>query len=127
MSARLPDAALRWFGVLGGPLAWMFQLLAGYGVEEVACGSGTATHGFWGVSPLTLTAIVSTAALVVAAAALGAAAASRHRTERGRTFDGARAYTRFVAVSGVLLSAYFLAMIALTTTGVLTLDPCEAS
>jgi len=121
-----PHPALLWFGVLGAPLAWAFQLVAGYGLEEAACGTGTATDELWGVTSLTPIAVVCAAALAVAVLSLAAAALSRRRVTRERAAD-VRGYFGFTALAGVLVSTYFLALIALTTAGVLVLDPCEAS
>jgi hypothetical protein len=117
---------LLWFGVLGAPLAWAFQLVAGYGLEEAACGTGTATDDYWGVSALTPIAVVCAVAAATAVASLASAALTHRRVHDRDAYDP-RGYARFTSLAGVLASTYFLALIALTTVGVLTLEPCEAA
>lgn len=123
MTAR-PHPALLVFGVFGAPLAWVLQLIAGYGVEEAACGTGTAGDDLWGVDVLAATAFVCLVALTFAVLSLGAALRSRRRVIAR---VDARGLASFAALVGVAASVYFLALIALTTAGVLTLEPCRGS
>jgi hypothetical protein len=112
---------LLWFGVLGAPFAWASQLVLGYGIEEAACSSGTASSGFWELGRESLIFGVSLAAALVALAA-GLVAAANLRAAR----DGERGQLAFLAAAGTLGSILFLGTILLAGASLATLDPCAA-
>jgi hypothetical protein len=113
---------LLWFGVFAAPLAWFLQLLIGWMFEEAACSDGsrgwwTGEH-WWQVG---LTVVALAVGLLGALAALASLRASRRRElpdPRGRVL--------FLAVFGLSASLFFLALVALTGTYVIILDPCTA-
>jgi hypothetical protein len=111
---------LLWVGVLGAPLAWTLQLVAGYAAEEADCSRGTssfdASHG--------VTVWLSVGAGLVALASLASAALVWRWTQR-RPAD-VRGRVEFMAVAGLLVGALFLALIVLTAVGITHFDPCVA-
>jgi hypothetical protein len=113
MSVRLAVA------VAGPPAAWAFQLVVGYGLEEIACSSGTAGDDYWGVAPGTLQ-------WAIAAAALGvdlAAGLLAFRVLRAAGADP-RGRIAFMARCGLLASALFLALILFGALQLAALDSC---
>jgi len=113
-------SALLWYGVVGAPFAWVLQLVVGYGLEEAACSPGS---GRWGIDGDVWEVVVSIGAAAAGAAALAAAFASRRNAERAADPSGRVA---FMATAGLLADVLFLALIALTTAGVIALGSCEA-
>jgi len=120
-----PGAAARWrtaliaFAIVGGPAAWVLHLLAGYGVEEAACGQAAADTGFRhdGVEVIAiLTAVLATVALAAAVAGYVAAR---------RPADGdARGHRRFLAVAGLIGSSLFALIIVLVGYALTSLSGC---
>jgi hypothetical protein len=110
---------LLWLGVLGGPAAWALQLLIGWTAEEADCSLGTArafdaTHG--------VNVWVSVGAGATALAALAAAALVWVGTRRGAADPRGR--VQFMALSGLLASSLFLALIIVTAVGTTHFQPC---
>jgi hypothetical protein len=104
------------FAVLAGPLAWALGLNVGYALVLPACARGA-------VLPLHL---VSVATLLLAAAG-GLVAWREWRRIGGGTPDeagGTIARSRFMAVLGLLASAFFSLVIVAQWIASLTLDPC---
>jgi hypothetical protein len=110
---------LLWLGLLGAPLAWTAQLVIGYGAQEADCAAGSRSGDF---SIHTVDAVVFGVALIVALAGLAGAtwvllrAADRPEDARGRG--------PFMALSGVLVSSLFGALVVMTGVGVLSFDAC---
>jgi hypothetical protein len=111
---------LLWVGVLGAPIAWTAQLVIGYGAEEADCSRGGGS--FDSAHPLDVA--LSVGAGVVSVASLLVAFGLWRRT-RDRDVDG-RGRVTFMAVSGILLSLLFLALITVTAIGTTHFDPCTA-
>ena len=110
--------ALLWFGVLGAPAAWVFHLVAGYGIQEADCSRGSAR---WDFSSHPLEIAVTAAALGIGVAALVAAAWSWRAAEAGADPRGRVA---FMAFAGIISSLLFLGIIAVGGAGAVYLDPC---
>ena len=121
MSARAN--VLLWFGLLGAPLAWALQLVVGYGVEEAGCAQGSRR---WGLPTHAFQIVILCVCLAVALGSAIAAAWSWRAAERGRV-PNRRGRVAFLAYSGLLASALFLALIVLSGAGAITLDTCERS
>jgi hypothetical protein len=115
-----PASLLLWIGVLGAPIAWAAQLVVGYGAEEADCSRGGGS--FDSSQPLNVG--VSIGAGVVGVASLLVAFGLWRRT-RERDVDG-RGRVTFMAVTGILVSLLFLALIAVTAIGTTHFDPCTA-
>ncbi len=122
---RTAGAALVWFAVLGGFLAWGLHLLVAWFVTEVVCVQGrdeVAGLGLRWVAAIAtvLPGLVAVAALVVARRA-------------GRTLAGADdadpkvARARFLVLIGGWLSALSLVMIVFGAVAVATLPVCGAT
>ena len=121
MSARA--SLLLWFGVLGAPLAWTLQLVAGYGVEEAGCAEGARR---WGVPSHGLQIAILCFCAAVALGSGLAAGWSWREAGRGR-LRNRRGRVAFLGICGLLLSALFLALIVLGGAGAATLDTCARS
>ncbi|MDQ3878814.1 MAG: hypothetical protein M3290_10775 [Actinomycetota bacterium] len=114
---------LLWGGVLGGGLAWSGQLVAGYGLEEIACSPGSAGSQVFGIPVSDLIYGLSAAAaaltLVAIAICLGAVRRTRgshdHRDER----------IAFMGITGIAANLLFLAVIAYGAIAPLYLASCR--
>jgi hypothetical protein len=124
--ALRPHPLLVTYGVIGAPLAWTFQLVVGYSIEEIACGTGTATNDYWGVSSHTLVALVTALALLGALAAFVSSAASWRGARDRRSVLDLRGHIEYAAFVGMVASVFFIALIVVTGAATLALDPCEA-
>jgi hypothetical protein len=107
-----------WFGLLGAPLAWMGQLIVGYGVEEAAC---SAAGAHWNLATTTWEAVVFAVAAGMAAASVAAALWICRATEPAQDPHGR---IGFMACGGVAVGVLFLLLVLMTGSGVLSLDPC---
>jgi hypothetical protein len=113
--------ALQWYALLGAPLAWAAQLVAGYGLTEAACGPAGAR---WGIDVHAWEAVIFALAAAVAAGGWCAAAALRRAVVRGEIADPLDR-VRFVSTLGLAVGAIFIALIAFSGTAVLTLEGCR--
>ena len=112
--------ALQWTGVLAAPLAWVGQLVVGYGVEEADCNEAgirwdVGTTG-WNLALLIATVAVGAAGLL--------AALALWRSARAQGADDPRGRVAFLAWWGVFSSAIFVTLILLGGIGSLFLEPC---
>jgi heme/copper-type cytochrome/quinol oxidase subunit 2 len=125
LSPTSPVSPVLWYAVLGAPGAWALQFWIGYWVSESRCDRpGYATSA--DLSAWTI--IVGAAALVVALGALATSIALFRRTAGAETEgpppDGR---IRFLAIVGMAVAPLFIAIIAMTSSGVLVLMPCTQS
>jgi heme/copper-type cytochrome/quinol oxidase subunit 2 len=120
------EAALLWFGVFGAALAWMGQHIVGWMLTEAQCGD--RARGEMNVNLDTWTLVIGLTAAVVAIAA-GVAAVLTWRATRGLDDSDPppRGRIHFLAVIGMTITPLFLAMILMSSFGVLSLDPCRQS
>jgi hypothetical protein len=89
-----------WVGLLSGPLAWGLQLQTSYSLTETACATGHQ----W------LLHLVGFAAVLVPVASGLLAARLFQRLPEGSTGygDDLRSRARFMALSGIVMSAFFV-------------------
>ncbi|GGM58435.1 hypothetical protein GCM10011608_49280 [Micromonospora sonchi] len=122
--ARLAGGLLFWYAVLGGAVAWAVHLLAGWGVDELTCASGSDHIG--GVP---LRAAVGAAVALPALATVGALLAAvllwrrTHLPSEGEDRSVGRG--RLLAVVGVWSNLLFLTIIVLGGVALLVLPPCQ--
>ncbi|GJG86952.1 hypothetical protein tb265_21330 [Gemmatimonadetes bacterium T265] len=124
---RLPAL---WAGLFAGPLLWGAQTLANYAVVAHGCyptstPRATPTFGVWGLA----VAVSVVAALGTAAA--GAVALRSWRATREETggpteslLDTAEGRTRFMAMTGLVLSGLFLLAVLATGLPLFMVRPC---
>jgi hypothetical protein len=106
--------AASWIGLAAGPLAWAMLLETNYALSYVAC----EQRQTW-----MLHLAAATALLLVGFGALAArAAAPSMPTDSQPSVAAARA--RFMALGGLMLCAWFAAVIVATEIPVLVLHPC---
>jgi hypothetical protein len=111
---------LLWFGVLGAPVAWTFQHLAGYALTEAACHeAGT----MWKVAVVTWTLALTAGAAAIAVLA-GLAAIATWRATRGASDESPTARMHFMAVMGMTLTPLFLMIILMSGIGVAAIGGC---
>ena len=128
MTEQQPDNRLRllmWFGLLAPPIAFVFQFVLGYGVTEAACGPA----GMELQPPVnTWTIVLMCAAATVAVLGL-VSAVTVFRKLRDEELDGpppgARVY--FLSVVAIVTTPLFLAIILMSSIGVLVLEKCHQS
>jgi hypothetical protein len=115
---RIP--LLQWTGLLAAPLAWVVQLVVGWGVEEAACGEGGSR---WGVPTEPVEAGLTAAAAAVAL--IGVLSAFVLLRESRRNVFDPRGRVSFMATSGLLASAVFLGLILMGGLGAVVLPECH--
>jgi hypothetical protein len=93
---------LQWTGVLTGPVTWLFDLGLIYLLVRHSCTSRSTVAVF---------------AITLVALALTASGALVARTNLERS--------RFMAIGGMMLSAFFFLVIAAQAIPVFVLNPCE--
>ena len=122
-----------WFGLLGAPTAWSLQLISAYAFTAHKCFprlTSLAVPAPGSVSLFAILAMISVAAVATGILALGTALGS-HRVTAGETehdthgaLDVGEGRTRFMALSGVLVSLLFLVAVLGQASLVLSLEPC---
>lgn len=105
-----------WFGFLAGPAAWFLHLNVSYSVIRYICSSGA----MW------LLHLASLFTLVLAAAGVWVAWRSWQRIGEPDETSGAGTLgrTRFLALGGIGMSAFFLAIILMAWIPDFLLHPC---
>lgn len=123
MSAALQDyfrsprgILAAWSGWICGPGAWGLHLGASYLLVEPACDS----LGVWVLYAAAL------ASMALALAGIGLAWRTWNRLGRGwpRAAGGVIGRSRFLALSGLVLSAYFLLLVIAQAIPMLLISPC---
>jgi hypothetical protein len=114
---------LAWYGVLGAPLAWTVELLAGYGTQEAACAAGSTPTTFSGNASSAI-GVITVALLFVALGGLLAARATAHALREGEIPDP-RGRVAFMARFGTIASLLFSLAIVLSGIPVLALESCH--
>lgn len=108
-----------WFGILGPPAIWAVRLSASYVLVPYACAWDMVSmlHGV-------------TVAALLAAALAGVVAASRWRRVGGGAeleLGGRAARVRFMAISGMLSSAFFFLVMVAEGLANFFVDPCQTA
>lgn len=113
----LKEDLLQWLGVLAGPIAWALQLQINYMLVPRACATGREL-------PLHL---VTFGALLLALAGAALAWRNGKRLPRGQTDEGEPVATRsrFMSISGLVLSLAFALVIVALEIPTWVLGPCE--
>jgi hypothetical protein len=121
-----------WFHLLGGPILWSAHFLATYNWVEFACRANLLvldstilglTVLSWSVLVLTFLAVL--AALYVGWSAYQSWQRLRKMQEKNELDSWAVESHRFMAFSGIVLSALFSLVILLTGIPALILEPCD--
>lgn len=99
-----------WTGVLGGPLAWMLQMLVSYPVSSLSCLPQYRSHHPVLLNGMTIGAL----AFVMFCGWLSWTAFQR--TSGGATIEGGKPWdrARFMALLGLLFSIFFVTAIIAT-------------
>lgn len=125
LSPTSPVSPVLWYAVLGAPVAWALEFWIGYWAAEARCGRPGAHVG---VDTTAWTIVVGAAALAMAIGALLTSISLFRRTGetsvKGPPPDGR---VRFLAAVGLAVGPLFIALIAMTSVGVLVLMPCNQS
>jgi hypothetical protein len=106
--------AALWGGVAAGPLAWAIQLEANYALSYVAC----EQRHTWMLHLVTIAAL-----LIVAAGAFAAWSARPPLTVAGPSSAG-EDRSRFMAVGGLAMCAWFTLVILATEIPAVVVHPC---
>jgi hypothetical protein len=117
-----------WFGVLGGPIAWVFHMVIGYSLEEwFACSpSATSTGEILGMDVRSVAILIT---IVFGAIAASAALVSLLHLRRASSSDeDARSRrVRWMAIVGLMNSGLYLLIILGGFGPAFLLDVCEVS
>jgi hypothetical protein len=115
--------ALPWIGVSAAPLAWVVQLIAGYGVQEAGC---APVSGMPLLDVDTEPWIAAISAVAIAAAVVGiVASVVTLRAATAHDEADPRGRIAFMGDAGVLVSVIFLAVIVLGAVALPALDACR--
>ena len=119
-------SALLWFGVLAGPAAWSVEMIVGYGVEEIACSTGSVGQELEGVGvePIIVVLTLFLGAVTAAAGLLAFGCLRRLRASRSAAAGGR---AEWMAIAGIATSAIFLVLILVNLFSVVYLGVCEVS
>jgi hypothetical protein len=119
-------SALLWFGVLAGPAAWSVEIIVGYGVEEIACGTGTVGEEIEGigVEPIIVLLTLFLGAVTAAAGLLAFGCLRRLKASRSTAAEGR---AEWMAIAGIATSAIFLVLILVNLFSVVFLGVCEVA
>lgn len=111
---------LLWFGLAAPPLAWVIELVLGYGVDDAACSRASMQ---WGIDDHLWQGVLLAVTTALAAAGLLAAVAN----VRAAQADGGdpRGRIEFLAVASVSAAAVFLLLTVMSGLGVLFLEECR--
>ncbi len=111
--------------MFGAPIAWSLQFGSGYWISEAQC---SPTGDQWQIALSGWAIAIGAGALAVAVGALATAIALFRRSSgadvKGPPPDGR---IRFLAVVGMTVAPLFIAIILMTSAGVLVLQPCNQS
>jgi hypothetical protein len=116
-------AVLAWYGVLGAPLAWTVELLAGYGVQEAGCETGSTPTSLSQNANSAIGAI-TVVMLLVALGGLVAAHATARALRAGEIPDP-RGRVAFMARFGTIASLLFTLAIVLSGIPIFALESCH--
>jgi hypothetical protein len=114
---------MAWYGVLGAPLAWTIELLAGYGTQEASCSPGSTSSSLTGNANSAI-GVLTVAMLLVATGGVLAARATRRRLESGEIADP-RGRVDFMARVGMIGSLLFALAIVLSGIPILAIESCR--
>jgi hypothetical protein len=106
-----------WTGILGGPLAWAFDLTASYALVKWVC----ATNRYAVLPLITVVSLV----IVLGAAAISWTALMRTANDVPTDGGRARQRARFMAVLGLVMSALFALQILAAAIPHWVLDACQ--
>lgn len=115
---------LVWLGVLGAPLAWVVQLVAGYGLLEAACAQSVGETPVLVVDVETAIGVLTVAAAAVAVVSIVAAALTWSAARADGDADPTGRIA-FMGAAGVLAGVIFLALILLGGSALPSLDACR--
>ncbi len=125
LSPISPISPVLWYAVLGAPTAWALQFWVGYWAAEARC-ERPGAHVAVDIS--TWTIVTGALALAMAVGALATAITLFRRTaDTESKGPPPRGRVRFLAVVGMTVAPLFIAMIVMTSSGVLVLMPCTQS
>jgi hypothetical protein len=120
-------ALLAWVGVLGSPIAWAGQHIAGFALALSQCPDNTQGPG-WSVPVNTVTLILGITAATVALLS-GASAFIAWRASSESDDDDAPPAGRvhFLSVIGLTITPLFFAIIVMSSTGAIVFKECVQS
>jgi len=122
--ARRAAPWLLWFAVLGGVAAWTVHLLVAWGLEEIACASGSRSSDILGVPLAAVIAAATLLPLAVAVAALVVAWRLWRRTEAAADGEVRMGRASFMALVGLWADALFTLNILYGAVALLFIRPC---
>lgn len=119
---RPPLSFLMWFGLLGAPLAWTLQFLAGLGLALAACTQVMEPKNV-PIDPWTIAATAASATIAVLAG-LSAIAAFR---ATGETDEPPTGRIHFLATVGIVVTPLFLFIILMSGITAILFPKCLQS
>lgn len=120
---RVRMELFQWFALFGGALAWVGNVIFGYGLTEAAC-SPAGSH--WGGISMTPWQILTTTLIAATALAAEAAAVTLYLSLRDVDEDapGPLGRMRFFALAAILGNLLFLGATLMQGVGAIIHAPC---
>lgn len=115
-----------WFGVLGGPIAWIVHVVFGYILEDTACSPASGSEAILGIGIVPLFSMM-TAVLAAVTALAGAVAYRCLGRMQGGTGTVAEQRARWMARAGIIVSVLFFVIIVFAFASFAILSVCEVS
>jgi hypothetical protein len=111
------EYALQLIGFLGAPTVWALEFIISYAITQHAC----ATGKYWELYLLSLVScLLATGATFIAFRNLGLTS-EKQSSDGGTPLDR----TRFMAITGLMISAFFVVVIVAEAVPRFILSPCE--
>jgi nicotinamide riboside transporter PnuC len=111
-----------WFSMLGGPAAWALHLVVNYSLVPVACATGMSFLLY-----LTIPTFLGIAAIALFFGWRGWDSTRGMDETNGNGQRLMVQRVRFMGLSGILMSAFFLMVIIAQSVPIIMQDPCELS
>jgi hypothetical protein len=114
------QSRLLWFGLAAPPLAWVLELVLGYGVDDAACSPASMR---WDIDDHLWQAVLLVGTTMLATAGLLAALSNVRAVHAGA--GDPRGRVEFVAVASLSAAAVFVLLTVMSGLGVLFLEECR--
>jgi hypothetical protein len=111
-----------WFGMLGGAASWALHLVVSYSLVPAACAAGLGILLY-----LAIPVFTGLALLAIFFAWRGWQATRDMPDENGNGQRFVYQRVRFMALSGLAMSGFFLMVIIAQSVPIIMQDPCEAA
>jgi hypothetical protein len=120
-------ALSEWFGVSAGPVIWSVRLAISYMMIAIGCNAGFTRPEVVGLSGIEIpVALMSIVAVLITLLAAGISWRNWCWLKHSNGGNGPRDRSRFMAVSGIMLSILFAGVMLVEAAPIFFLAPCNS-